>query len=86
MPVLKRIHINGAALNVNRGGQRGSEREPPLSVHAGGKIHRAFELVIEGPSLMRYAPDEPLPGGATLWIETAAPVAMTTRTGQERLA
>lgn len=73
--MLKRIHVNQHIIRANKK-REPADREPPITVKAGrgGKNQRANEVFIYGPSRVVYSPDKPLSCGATVWVETTAPV------------
>ena len=68
---IKRVHVNNHVVAANR---RNGEDEPPLRVKARGKNLRARRIMFDGPVEMVYKPDQPLPCGARVWIETRAAV------------
>jgi hypothetical protein len=68
---LKRIHVNQHIIRRNR---RESASEPPLTVKVNRQNLRADRVVIDGPAEIVYSPARPLPCGATVWVETRAPV------------
>jgi hypothetical protein len=65
------VHVNQHA--VKRNAKTGS-REPVLTVKTYKSNTYAHEVSIDGPSLVVYSPDNPLPCGARVWIETQAKV------------
>jgi hypothetical protein len=69
--MLKRIHVNQHVIrrNVKLG-----LNDPPISVKTYRENVRADAVAIDGPSRLVYRPDQPLPCGARLWLETHAPV------------
>lgn len=70
MPILKkgtikRIHVNGALL------RSGTKAKKPIALRHKGKVKRASEVVVYGPSRMVYRPTAPLRGTtARVWVET----------------
>lgn len=68
---IKRILINRHVLKANKDKGR---NDPCVSVQLSGAIHYGREVEILGPSKVIYRPDKPLKCGATIWIETKAPV------------
>lgn len=70
-PPLTRVHVNQ---HVIRSNQRTGAREPPLTVKRGRSNTRAREVVLAGPVRVVYRPDDPLPCGARVWIETTHPI------------
>lgn len=67
------VHVNSNTIKSN---VKWGERAPPLTVRKGRHeiIARAQEIRLETdpPVLIRYSPDEPLPCGARVWVETEA--------------
>jgi hypothetical protein len=70
-PTITRVHVNQ---HVIRSNQKTGAREPPLTVKRGRSNTRAREVALAGPARVVYRPDDPLPCGARVWIETAHPV------------
>lgn len=70
----RRIHINKHIIKNNA---KTGAREPPITVKTYKDNTKAYEVTVDGPSKVIYSPDKPLSCGATVWIETEAPV--TTR-------
>ena len=75
---MTRIHINRHIIRANA---KGADPQPPITVATGKKIQRAYAVEIDGPSTLIYRPEKPLSCGATTWIETRAPVRITTEKG-----
>ena len=67
----KKIHVN---MHVIRRNQKTGEREPVINVKTYKTNTYAHEVEILGNSKVVYSPDDPLPCGARLWIETDAEV------------
>ena len=69
MPSKTIIHVNQHVIRRNK---RTGERNPPIAVRLGryGKPTYVSEVVL-GTVLVCYRPDDPLPCGATVWIEGA---------------
>jgi hypothetical protein len=65
-----RIIVNRHIVQKNAKGA--SPLEPPLAVHRRGKVERGSTIRINGPSLLVYRPEKPLPCGARVWIEADA--------------
>ena len=65
------IHVNQHVIKSNR--KRG-EDNPVLTCKTYKDNQYAHEVVIQGPSRVVYRPDNPLPCGAHVWIETEADV------------
>ena len=61
-----RVYINGHVIAANK---KHNERAPPISVAKGRTITRGHRVDLIGPARVIYAPDKPLPCGATVWIE-----------------
>ena len=69
--MLKRIHINQHVIRRN---SKTGERKPVITCKTYKTNDYAHEVEIDGPSKIIYSPDNPLPCGAKVWIETHAPV------------
>lgn len=65
------IHIDQHALKRNR---KAGTREPVITVKTYKTNLRGHAVQIDGPAKIVYSPDNPLSCGATVWIETQAPV------------
>jgi hypothetical protein len=76
--MLKRIHVNMHVIRRNR--QAGS-LDPPLAVKTSRRNLKAQRVEIQGPSQLIYSPDKPLACGARVWLETDAPLIVTTAEG-----
>lgn len=63
------IHVN---VNVIRHNKKHKNTLPACRVQEGNRTRYCMEVAIHGPSRMIYRPNEPLPCGAKLWIETEA--------------
>ena len=61
------IHINRNIIQANA---KNGTTNPVCRVQCGNKIVYCMEVEILGPSRMVYNPNNPLPCGAKLWIET----------------
>ena len=70
---MKIINVSRGTVDSNR--KRGT-RKPPLSCRTGkyGRAVYGQTIIIDGPCRVIYRPDEPLPCGARVWIETDAKV------------
>ena len=66
-----RIHINQHVLRHNR---KHNTDFPPCTIKQGSKNRYAREVIINGPSKLVYAKDDPLSCGAVLWIETESSI------------
>ena len=69
--MLTRIHVNQHTIKANRKHKRS---DPPLTVKTYKQNRKAHEVTITGPSRVVYQPDNPLPCGAHVWIETESEV------------
>lgn len=67
------IHIDQRAIRRNR---KTGTRDPVITVKTYKTNQRAHRVVIHGPCILRYEPDNPLPCGATVWIETHQPTTL----------
>lgn len=78
--VLKRIHVNQHNLKKNKVAAEKAIPDyqplPVLSVLTAEQSTRVHGNSVEilGPSRLVHQPDDPLVDGATVWIETTAPV------------
>lgn len=70
------IHVNQHQIRANR---RNGTDEPVITVKNYKSNTYAREVTIDGPCRIVYRPDKPLSCGATVWIETTAPVTTTTK-------
>jgi hypothetical protein len=68
-----RIHINQHIIKRNQK-TTPDKREPPVTVKTYKDNRKAFEVEVLGASKIIYRPDKPLSCGATVWVETKAPV------------
>lgn len=69
--LIKRIHVDQHVIRANK---RDGTSNPPITVQTSKGPIKASRVVVEGPSMFVYKPDEPLSCGARLWIETTAQV------------
>lgn len=67
----KRIHVNQHKIRANK---KNGTREPTITVKTYNSNNYARSVEIKGPSRVAYSPDKPLSCGATVWVETKAPV------------
>ena len=67
----KKIHINMHKIRANK---KHGTNEPVITVKTYKTNTYAHEVEILGNSKVVYSPDDPLPCGARLWIETDAEV------------
>jgi hypothetical protein len=61
------VHVN---VNLIRFNKKHGTTLAPCRVQEGSKSRYCREVHFSGPSKMVYSPDNPLPCGARLWIET----------------
>lgn len=66
---MKIIHVNQ---NVIRYNKKHKTKLPAVRVQDGSETTYCQEVFIHGPSRVVYRPNEPLPCGAQVWIETEA--------------
>lgn len=76
----KRIHVNQHNIKANK--KHGSNL-PVLTVKTYKSNHKVNHVHIDGPSTLVYEPDNPLPCGAHVWIETDSDVVLD---GRERIS
>ena len=67
----KYIHVNQHVIRRNH---KTGEREPVLTIKTYKSNVYCFEVSISGPCKVIYRPDNPLPCGAKVWIETQGEV------------
>jgi hypothetical protein len=72
--VITRVYVDRHVIRANKSE---SCDLPPLSIRRGGRVTKARAVEIHGPSRVVYAPEKPLPCGATVWVETIAEVTAT---------
>lgn len=65
------IHVNQHKIKSNA--KRG-RNEPVLTVKTYKSNDYAHEVLIDGPSVVKYSPEKPLSCGARVWIETESEV------------
>lgn len=63
----KRIHVNQHNIKHNR---KHGDNLPVLTIKTYKSNDYAHEVEIQGPCKVVYRPDNPLPCGAHVWIET----------------
>lgn len=68
------IHINQHIIKRNR---KTAEREAVITAKTYKSNTYGHEVEIDGPCRVVYRPDNPLPCGAQVWIETDAPIKVT---------
>jgi len=69
--MLTRIHVNQHVIKANR---KHGRSDPPLTAKNYRQNRKAHEVTIPGPSRVVYRPDNPLPCGAHVWIETESEI------------
>lgn len=69
----KRIHVNQHNIRANAKG----DNKPVLTVKTYKENIKCNAVKIAGPSEVIYSPDNPLPCGAKVWVETEADVVIT---------
>lgn len=67
--MLMRIHVNQHNIRKNNSSD---SKLPVLTLKTYRDNQYANEIRINGPSIVVYRPDKPLPCGAKVWIETTA--------------
>ena len=65
------IHVNQHKIKSNK---KHNECEPVITAKTYKANNKCNEVVIEGPSKIVYRPDDPLPCGAKVWLETQSEV------------
>lgn len=73
------IHVNRHHIAHNK--KKGSTKKPVFAVKDYKQNRKTQEVVITGPCRLIYRPDNPLPCGATVWIETKTKVLTMSETG-----
>ena len=65
------VHVNS---NMIKSNAKHGNNDPPLTVRKNRTkvVERCHEMEIKGASKVVYRPDNPLPCGAKVWIETEA--------------
>lgn len=66
-----KIHVNQHVVKSNK---KNEENKPVLTVKTYKSNTYAHEVEIDGPSRVVYRPQNPLPCGAKVWIETQSKV------------
>lgn len=66
-----KIHVNQHIVKKNA---KTGERKPCITVKTYKSNKYANEVLISGPSELIYRPDNPLPCGAKIWLETNSTV------------
>lgn len=69
--MLTKIHVNQHHIRANK--KNGGDL-PVLTVKTYKTNIKCNEVHIQGPSRVVYSPDNPLPCGARVWVETEAEV------------
>jgi hypothetical protein len=65
------IHVSQPIIRANH---KHRQRRPVLMCKSGDKNQAAHEVEVLGPCKVVYEPDNPLPCGAKVWIETNSKV------------
>ena len=65
------IHVNQHVIKRNR---KTGERAEPLTCKTYKDNTKAHEIMVDGPCRIVYRPDNPLPCGAHVWIETSSDI------------
>jgi len=65
------VHVNQHVIKANR---KNGVQNPPLTVKTYKTNDYASEVNVKGPCRIIYRPDNPLPCGAHVWIETYSEV------------
>ena len=65
------IHVNQHKIKSNA---KNGKSEPVITAKTYKSNDYCREALIEGPSKVVYSPDDPLPCGAKVWIETQSEV------------
>lgn len=73
--MIKRIHVNQHVIRRNT---KTGEREAPLTVKTSRGNIRAHAVDIQGASRVVYSPEQPLACGARVWVQTSAPILVST--------
>jgi hypothetical protein len=68
---LTTIHVSQKHIKEN---EKNAMSKPPLTIRTGETEIESYTAEIRGPSRVVYFPDDPLPGGARVWIETYSEV------------
>lgn len=67
----KQIHINQHNIKSNK---HTIEKKAVITIKSGDTNTYCNEVLINGPSRVRYMPDKPLSCGAKVWVETRSAV------------
>ena len=65
------IHINQHVIKKNA---KTGERNPVITCKTYKSIEYGHDVIVLGPSKIKYSPDKPLSCGAKVWIETHSEV------------
>ena len=87
---MKRIYVNQYVVdrngNLDLSAKGAPEQlEPPIIVEDGVSSSKGLEVVINGTTKVVYRPDNPLPCGSKVWIETTEEVEVLVRGNDEVL-
>lgn len=77
------IHINQHVIRHNK---KYGNTLPACRVQRGIKSRYCKEVIIDGPSKLVYSPENPLPCGAKLWIETESEVSLIDETPYKEIS
>jgi len=69
-----KIHINQHIIKSNT---KTGKRDPVIAVKTYRSNDYGGRVTVNGPCVVIYSPDKPLPCGARVWIETEAEVVIT---------
>ena len=69
--LVKRIHVNQHIIRENKKNKTNKEA---ITIQTSKGSFTAHKVQIHGKSKVIYSPDKPLKCGATVWVETTAPI------------
>jgi hypothetical protein len=72
--LVSRIHINQHIIRKNK---KEGTRDPVITIKQSRGNSYAHEVEVTGPCRVVYRPDNPLPCGAQVWIETESDIHIT---------
>lgn len=72
--MLTRIHVNGQNLRANKKHPTTGRYNSVFTVKDYANNRKGTRVVLHGPSVVVYRPQNPLKSGAVAWIETEAKV------------
>ena len=80
---MKRIvHVNQHVIRANK---KNGEHNPPLTCKTHKQNVYGYRVKFTGFAEVVYQPDKPLSCGATVWIETDAPIIVCTEDGEVKV-